>query len=95
MLVLFVVFLFLLGWRATLIPLCAGPVSLIGTFMLFPLFGFGINTPALFGLVLAIGLNDCRIEPAVTGGVSFSKFRYDSAMAFSHWDAHVVSDENQ
>ena len=55
-LVLIVVFLFLQGWRATLIPLCAVPVSLIGTFLLFPLFGFGINTLALFGLVLAIGL---------------------------------------
>jgi len=55
-LVLLVVFVFLQGWRATLIPLCAVPVSLIGTFMLFPLFGFGINTLALFGLVLAIGL---------------------------------------
>jgi HAE1 family hydrophobic/amphiphilic exporter-1 len=55
-LVILVVFLFLQGWRATLIPLCAVPVSLIGTFMLFPLFGFTINTLALFGLVLAIGL---------------------------------------
>ncbi len=55
-LVLLVVFLFLQGWRATLIPLCAVPVSLIGTFLLFPMFGFGINTLALFGLVLAIGL---------------------------------------
>ncbi len=55
-LVLIVVFLFLQGWRATLIPLCAVPVSLVGTFLLFPLFGFGINTLALFGLVLAIGL---------------------------------------
>ena len=55
-LVIIVVFIFLQGWRATLIPLCAVPVSLIGTFMLFPLFGFGINTLALFGLVLAIGL---------------------------------------
>jgi HAE1 family hydrophobic/amphiphilic exporter-1 len=55
-LVIIVVFLFLQGWRATLIPLCAVPVSLIGTFMLFPLFGFTINTLALFGLVLAIGL---------------------------------------
>ncbi len=55
-LVLIVVFLFLQGWRATLIPLCAVPVSLIGTFLLFPVFGFGINTLALFGLVLAIGL---------------------------------------
>ena len=55
-LVVLVVFIFLQGWRATLIPLCAVPVSLIGTFVLFPLFGFTINTLALFGLVLAIGL---------------------------------------
>ncbi len=55
-LVIIVVFLFLQGWRATLIPLCAVPVSLVGTFALFPLFGFSINTLSLFGLVLAIGL---------------------------------------
>ena len=55
-LVVIVVFIFLQGWRATLIPLCAVPVSLIGTFVLFPLFGFSINTLSLFGLVLAIGL---------------------------------------
>src|ERR1700704_3885237 len=55
-LVVLVVFIFLQGSRATLIPLCAVPVSLVGTFMLFPLFGFTINTLALFGLVLAIGL---------------------------------------
>ncbi len=55
-LVVVVVFIFLQGWRATLIPLCAVPVSLIGTFVLFPLFGFSINTLSLFGLVLAVGL---------------------------------------
>jgi HAE1 family hydrophobic/amphiphilic exporter-1 len=55
-LVIFVVYLFLQGWRSTLIPLLAVPVSLIGTFVLFPLFGFSINTLSLFGLVLAIGL---------------------------------------
>ena len=55
-LVIFVVYLFLQGWRATLIPLLAVPVSLVGTFILFPLFGFSINTLSLFGLVLAIGL---------------------------------------
>ncbi len=54
--VVIVVFIFLQGWRATLIPLCAVPVSLIGTFVLFPLFGFSINSLSLFGLVLAIGL---------------------------------------
>jgi hydrophobe/amphiphile efflux-1 (HAE1) family protein len=55
-LVIIVVFLFLQGWRSTLIPLLAVPVSLVGTFVLFPLFGFSINTLSLFGLVLAIGL---------------------------------------
>ena len=55
-LVIVVVFLFLQGWRPTLIPLLAVPVSLIGTFMLFPMLGFSINTLSLFGLVLAIGL---------------------------------------
>src|SRR5690242_16444541 len=55
-LVVIVVFIFLQGWRATLIPLCAVPVSLVGIFVLFPLFGFSINTLSLFGLVLAIGL---------------------------------------
>src|SRR6266436_5550573 len=56
LLVTLVVFLFLQNFRATLIPLCAVPVSLVGTFVLFPLFGFSINTLSLFGLVLAIGL---------------------------------------
>src|SRR5882762_5928908 len=55
-LVVIVVFIFLQGWRATLIPLAAVPVSLVGTFVLFPLLGFSINTLSLFGLVLAIGL---------------------------------------
>ena len=55
-LVIIVVYIFLQGWRATLIPLLAVPVSLVGTFILFPLFGFSINTLSLFGLVLAIGL---------------------------------------
>ena len=51
-----VVFIFLQNWRATLIPLLAVPVSLVGTFAVFPLLGFSINTLSLFGLVLAIGL---------------------------------------
>jgi len=55
-LVILVVYIFLQGLRATLIPLLAVPVSLIGTFVFFPLFGFSINTLSLFGLVLAIGL---------------------------------------
>ena len=56
LLVIVVVYIFLQGWRATLIPLLAVPVSLIGTFVFFPVFGFSINTLSLFGLVLAIGL---------------------------------------
>ncbi len=55
-LVIIVVFLFLQGWRATLIPLIAVPVSLIGAFLVFPLLGFSINTLSLLGMVLAIGL---------------------------------------
>ncbi len=55
-LVIIVVFVFLQGFRATLIPLLAVPVSLVGTFTIFPLLGFSINTLSLFGLVLAIGL---------------------------------------
>jgi HAE1 family hydrophobic/amphiphilic exporter-1 len=55
-LVIVVVYIFLQGWRATLIPLLAVPVSLVGTFAFFPIFGFSINTLSLFGLVLAIGL---------------------------------------
>ena len=56
LLVMLVVFIFLQGWRATLIPLVAIPVSLLATFMVFPLLGFSINTLSLFGLVLAVGL---------------------------------------
>ena len=55
-LVIIVVFIFLQGWRASLIPLLAVPVSLIGTFAFFPMFGFSLNTLSLLGLVLAIGL---------------------------------------
>jgi HAE1 family hydrophobic/amphiphilic exporter-1 len=55
-LVIIVVFLFLQNWRATLIPLLAVPVSLVGTFAIFPMLGFSINTLSLFGLILAVGL---------------------------------------
>ncbi|MEI7704386.1 MAG: multidrug efflux RND transporter permease subunit [Deltaproteobacteria bacterium] len=56
LLVILVVFVFLQNWRATLIPLLTVPVSLIGTFIIFPLLGFSINTLSLLGLVLAIGI---------------------------------------
>ncbi|MDJ0928244.1 MAG: multidrug efflux RND transporter permease subunit [Gammaproteobacteria bacterium] len=55
-LVILVVFVFLQNFRATLIPTLAVPVSLIGTFVVFPLLGFSINTLSLLGLVLAIGI---------------------------------------
>ncbi len=55
-LVILVVFIFLQNARATLIPTLAVPVSLIGTFAVFPLLGFSINTLSLLGLVLAIGI---------------------------------------
>jgi HAE1 family hydrophobic/amphiphilic exporter-1/multidrug efflux pump len=56
LLVLLVVFIFLESWRATLIPMLAVPVSLIGTFAAFGALGFSLNTLTLFALVLAIGL---------------------------------------
>ncbi|MBC7424860.1 MAG: efflux RND transporter permease subunit, partial [Ferruginibacter sp.] len=56
LLVIFVVYLFLQNWRATLIPVLAIPVSLIGTFIFFIPFGFTINTLTLFAFVLAIGI---------------------------------------
>lgn len=55
-LVFLVVFIFLQNWRTTIIPMVCVPVSLVGTFMLFPLLDFSINTLTLFGLVLAIGI---------------------------------------
>ena len=55
-LVILVVFLFLQDWRATLIPLLTVPVSLIGTFIVFPILGFSVNQLSLLGMVLAIGL---------------------------------------
>ena len=55
-LVVIVVFLFLQNWRATLIPVLAIPVSLIGTFIFFVPFGFTINTLTLFAFILAIGI---------------------------------------
>lgn len=56
LLVIFIIYLFIQDWRATVIPLIAIPVSLIGAFIAFPLLGFSINIVSLLGLVLAIGL---------------------------------------
>ena len=55
-LVTLVVFIFLQNFRATFIPLLTVPVSLIGTFIFFPMLGFSVNTLSMFGLVLAIGI---------------------------------------
>jgi HAE1 family hydrophobic/amphiphilic exporter-1 len=55
-LVTLVVFIFLQNMRATIIPLLTVPVSLIGTFIFFPMLGFSVNTLSMFGLVLAIGI---------------------------------------
>jgi hydrophobe/amphiphile efflux-1 (HAE1) family protein len=55
-LVTLVVFIFLQNIRATIIPLLTVPVSLIGTFIFFPMLGFSVNTLSMFGLVLAIGI---------------------------------------
>ncbi|MES5325064.1 efflux RND transporter permease subunit [Alcaligenes phenolicus] len=56
LLVVIVVVLFLQTWRASIIPLVAVPVSLVGTFALMHIFGFSLNTLSLFGLVLSIGI---------------------------------------
>jgi hydrophobe/amphiphile efflux-1 (HAE1) family protein len=56
LLVLLVVYVFLQSFRATIIPMCTVPVSLLGAFILFPALGFSINVLTMFGLVLAIGI---------------------------------------
>jgi HAE1 family hydrophobic/amphiphilic exporter-1 len=75
-LVTIVVFLFLQNWRATLIPILAIPVSLIGTFILFTIFGFTINTLTLFAFVLAIGIvvdDAIVVVEAVQHNIDFNK----------------------
>ena len=56
MLVLIVVYVFLQSFRATIIPMCTVPVSLLGAFIMFPVLGFSVNVLTMFGLVLAIGI---------------------------------------
>jgi HAE1 family hydrophobic/amphiphilic exporter-1 len=55
-LVLLVVYVFLQSFRATIIPMCTVPVSLLGAFIMFPVLGFSVNVLTMFGLVLAIGI---------------------------------------
>jgi HAE1 family hydrophobic/amphiphilic exporter-1 len=83
-LVALVVFIFLQDLRATLIPLAAVPVSLVGTFALFPLLGFSINTLSLFGLVLAIGLvvdDAIVVVEAVQRHIDEGQTPHDAAVA--------------
>ena len=56
LLVLIVVYVFLQSFRATIIPMCTVPVSLLGAFIMFPVLGFSVNVLTMFGLVLAIGI---------------------------------------
>jgi len=76
-LVALVVIVFLQSWRASIIPLLAVPVSVVGTFAVMLMFGFSINTLSLFGLVLAIGIvvDDAivvveNVERNITNGLS-------------------------
>src|SRR4029450_3634531 len=76
-LVVIVVIVFLQTWRASIIPLLAVPVSIVGTFALMLAFGFSINALSLFGLVLAIGIvvDDAivvveNVERNIRGGLS-------------------------
>ncbi len=87
LLVIIVVYIFLQGWRASLIPLLAVPVSLIGTFALFPVFGFSINTLSMFGLVLAIGLvvdDSIVVVEAVERHIEEGLSPHDAALKAMH-----------
>ena len=84
-LVVLVVILFLQTWRASIIPLVAVPVSIVGTFSLLHLFGFSINALSLFGLVLAIGIvvDDAivvveNVERNIAGGLSPREATYQA-----------------
>ncbi len=84
-LVVLVVILFLQTWRASIIPLVAVPVSIVGTFSLLYLFGFSINALSLFGLVLAIGIvvDDAivvveNVERNIAGGLSPREATYQA-----------------
>ena len=84
-LVVLVVILFLQTWRASIIPLLAVPVSIVGTFAVMHVFGFSINALSLFGLVLAIGIvvDDAivvveNVERNIEGGLSPSDATYQA-----------------
>ncbi len=85
-LVVLVVFLFLGSWRATLIPMLAVPVSLIGTFAGLWLFGFGINTLTLFAMVIAIGI---VVDDAIVMLENVERLMHEKHM--SPFDAAIAS----
>src|SRR5579862_80220 len=90
--VIFVIFLFLLDWRATIIPAVTIPVSLIGTFAFIKIFDFSINSLTLFGITLATGLVvDDAIVVIENVQRHIEKERCDSVLATSRAMAEVTS----
>ncbi|MGI4750287.1 MAG: efflux RND transporter permease subunit [Janthinobacterium lividum] len=88
-LVIIVVYLFLQTWRATLIPVLAIPVSIIGTFIFFIPLGFTINTLTLFGFVLAIGI---VVDDAIVVVESVQHYMDEEGMSPADATMHAMSD---
>lgn len=88
-LVVLVVFLFLQNWRATLIPVLAIPVSIIGTFVFFIPLGFTINTLTLFGFVLAIGI---VVDDAIVVVEAVQHYMDEHKMSAKDATVHAMSD---
>ena len=86
-LVIAIIYLFIQDWRATLIPLVAIPVSIIGTFIFFPLLGISINVVSLLGLVLAVGLvvdDAIVVVEAVQVNIAKGMTPYNATVAAMH-----------
>ena len=88
-LVIVVVFLFLQSWRATLIPVLAIPVSIIGTFIFFIPLGFTINTLTLFGFVLAIGI---VVDDAIVVVEAVQHYMDEEGMSPTDATMHAMQD---
>jgi HAE1 family hydrophobic/amphiphilic exporter-1 len=88
-LVVLVVFLFLQNWRATLIPILAIPVSIIGTFIFFIPLGFTINTLTLFGFVLAIGI---VVDDAIVVVEAVQHYMDEQKMSAKEATKHAMQD---
>ena len=89
LLVTLVVFLFLQNWRATLIPILAIPVSIIGTFVFFIPLGFTINTLTLFGFVLAIGI---VVDDAIVVVEAVQHYMDEKKMSAKEATIHAMQD---